>query len=162
MHFTEISIKKYIELQREKNPSIDEAEISKRLKKALDDYYNEKLCSCGNDIWVVGSAMAGNGCYRCITGEKECNGDYEIESATFKRFSGDGRRHVDFMPKEEIDGVFDDDGYEVPITEIPLLCTTCKKHEEQHEFEYILCKLSQSDVEEGVEFVCRDYRAINS
>ena len=62
------------------------------------------------------------------------------------------------MPQEEIDGVFDDEGYEVPIKDIPLLCTSCQKHAKQHEFDNILCKLSQSGVEDGEEFICRDYK----
>ncbi len=26
-------------------------------------------CNCGNPIWVIGSAITGNACFSCITGE---------------------------------------------------------------------------------------------
>jgi hypothetical protein len=40
------------------------------LKEALEDYKRGAKCqNCGNPIWMIGSALAGNMCFTCITGE---------------------------------------------------------------------------------------------
>jgi hypothetical protein len=40
------------------------------LKEALEDYKRRAKCqNCGNPIWVIGSALAGNMCFTCITSE---------------------------------------------------------------------------------------------
>jgi hypothetical protein len=56
MGFLPISIENYIKMHRENNPSENETDLRKRLNSALVDYQNGMKCSCGNDIWVVGSA----------------------------------------------------------------------------------------------------------
>lgn len=38
-------------------------------------------CVCGKPLWVAGSAVAGYGCFTCITGSAEPDGDPEIDQA---------------------------------------------------------------------------------
>ena len=79
--FTPISLDEYVELHLRANRGSIREEIIKGLQGALDDYQNGAKCGCGNPIWVVGSAVAGNGCFTCITGEAVPENDYEIDIA---------------------------------------------------------------------------------
>lgn len=80
--FTPISIEKYVELHLKSNKDTTREEITKGLNAALTDYEKGVTCSnCGNPIWVIGSAMVGNACFTCITGEAEPDNDYEIDEA---------------------------------------------------------------------------------
>lgn len=81
MGFVSISIDKYIKKHLASNPSENEKDLKKRLNSALNDYKNGVKCTCGNNIWVIGSASVGNGCFTCITGESYPDSDYEIDSA---------------------------------------------------------------------------------
>ena len=85
MGFISISIDKYIKKHLDSNPSENEIDLKKRLNSALEDYKNGVKCSCGNDIWVIGSASVGNSCFTCVTGESIPDDDYEISSAINKR-----------------------------------------------------------------------------
>ena len=80
MGFVGISIDKYIKKHLKSNPSENEKDLRKRLNSALEDCKNGVKCSCGNDIWVIGSASVGNSCFTCITGESQPDSDYEIDS----------------------------------------------------------------------------------
>ena len=60
MGFVAISIDNYVIQHLDNNPSENEKDLRKRLNSALEDYKNGGKCSCGNDIWVVGSASVGN------------------------------------------------------------------------------------------------------
>ena len=84
MGFVPITIDKYVAMHLENNPSEKETDLRKRLKSALNDYNNGIKCPCGNDIWVIGSASIGNGCFICITGESYPIDDYELDSAITK------------------------------------------------------------------------------
>ena len=86
-------------------------------------------CKCGKDIWIVGSASSPFGCFSCISGRKYPTGDYEIESALDKRDKF-GRRHIDEMDPRHIQGMFDDDGYEIKPNTIkkPSLCLVCLRN----------------------------------
>lgn len=85
MGFISITIDKYIQLHLKNNPTENKADLERRLKRALKDYQKGVKCSCGNDIWVIGSASVGNSCFSCITGESIPVDDYEIEPAMNKR-----------------------------------------------------------------------------
>lgn len=91
-----------MELHLKSNPSENKNDLEKRLKSALNDYKNGIKCSCGNDIWVIGSAAVGNSCFTCITGESEPTDDYEIDSAIKKQANRKGQRHIDKMKSNEI------------------------------------------------------------
>jgi len=84
MGFVPISIDKYIKKHLESNPSENEKDLRKHLDSALEDYNIGVKCSCGNDIWVIGSAFAGNSCFTCITRESQFDSDYEIDLAIKK------------------------------------------------------------------------------
>lgn len=79
--FTPIGIEDYVQLHLKSNPDTSPREIESRLCSALDDYKAGIKCACGNPIWVVGSAVVGNACFTCITGEAIPDDDFEIDEA---------------------------------------------------------------------------------
>ena len=82
--FVPISIEEYIELYLKDNPDANREEIVIALNEALEAYKRGAKCSnCGNPIWVIGSALAGNMCFTCITGEAIPEDDYEIDEACY-------------------------------------------------------------------------------
>jgi hypothetical protein len=80
-NFIPISINRYIESHLRSNPGTKQAEIELGLNAALEAHRNGTKCSCGNPIWVIGSAVAGTACFTCITGEAKPDDDYEIDEA---------------------------------------------------------------------------------
>ncbi len=161
MGFIPISINAYIKKHLKNNPSENEKNLRKRLNSALADYKKRIKCSCGNDIWVIGSASVGNSCFTCITGESYPTDDYEIESATIKRESSKGRRHIDEIPPSKIGGFFDDDGYEIntDLIKKPSLCITCINDDNPKE--EILCDMTRYDQKDDKEFKCFAYEKRN-
>jgi hypothetical protein len=82
--FIPISIEKYVELHLKSNPDTTKEEITTALKDTLEAYKRGVKClNCGNPIWVIGSALAGNMCFTCITGEAIPEDDYEIDEACY-------------------------------------------------------------------------------
>ena len=82
--FTPISINDYVNSHLEVS-DIPKRELLDSVATALKAYKNNKRCSCGNHIWVIGSAAVGhNSCFGCITGESVPNDDYEIDEACIK------------------------------------------------------------------------------
>ena len=79
--FTPIGMDEYIRLHLESNPDADRETLAWGLRAAFADYKVGVRCTCGKPLWVVGSAVAGNGCFTCITGEESPDGDYEIDEA---------------------------------------------------------------------------------
>lgn len=154
MEFAPISIDKYIELHLKSNPSDNEKDLRKQLNTALAAYNKGVKCFCGNDIWVIGSAFAGNSCFTCITGESKPDNDYEIDSAIKKQQNKKGRRHIDTMDKSEINGFFDDDGYEIntDLIKKPSICLICENDGKPEE--EILCTLTRHDQKDDNEFKC--------
>jgi hypothetical protein len=161
MRFKKISIEKYVELHLKSNPSENKNDLEKRLKSALEDYRNRIKCSCGNDIWVIGSAAVGNSCFTCITGESEPTDDYEIDSAIKKQANRKGQRHIDKMKSNEIHGFFDDDGYEInsELIKKPSLCLTCLHDDDPNE--ELLCNMNRFDQKDEKEFKCFAYKRID-
>jgi len=158
MGFTPISIEKYIKMHLKSNPSENEKDLRKMLNSALANYKNGIKCHCGNDIWVIGSALAGNGCFTCITGESYPTSDYELDSAIKKGSEKDGRRHIDNIPPEKICGFFDDDGFEINTDLIlkPGLCLTCMHDDDPNE--EMLCNMTRYDQKDEKEFQCFAYK----
>ncbi|MCG8700583.1 MAG: hypothetical protein MI922_21190 [Bacteroidales bacterium] len=161
MRFVPIAIDEYIEKHLQNNPTEDAEGLRARLNDALKDYQDGIKCTCGSDIWVIGSAFMGRSCFTCITGETEPSGDYEIESAILKKRSNETRRHVDDMDPTKICGIFDDDGYEINPDHIkkPSLCITCIHDGELHE--EVLCNLTRHGQQNEEEFICHKYKRIN-
>jgi hypothetical protein len=162
MGFLPISINGYIKKHLKNNPGENEKDLRKRLNSALADYRKGVKCSCGNDIWVVGSASVGNSCFTCITGESFPTDDYEIESAIKKRENIKGRRHIDEIPPSKIAGFFDDDGYEINTDLIikPSLCITCII--DYNPKEEIFCNMTRYDQKDENEFKCFAYKSRKS
>lgn len=79
--FPPIGMENFIDKHLKINPDVQRAEIEYGLKSALRDYRAGVKCGCGNPIWVIGSAVVGNACFACITGEAQPDGDYEIDAA---------------------------------------------------------------------------------
>lgn len=161
MGFKGISIEKYIRLHIKNNPNEDKADLKLRLKQALQDFKNGIKCSCGNDIWVVGSATVGNSCFTCITGESEPIDDVEIENALYKKKNRKGEKSIDEIEPNKIHGIFDDDGYQVHTDLInkPSLCLTCQlDHDPSEE---LFCNMTRLDQQNEQEFNCFAYRKID-
>lgn len=147
MGFVPISIDKYVKMHLKNNPSENEKELRKRLNSTLEDYKNGVKCSCGNYIWVIGSASVGNSCFTCITGESYPTEDYEINSAIKKRDNISGRRHIDDIDPTKIAGFFDDDGYEIntELIKKPSLCIICANNDDPNE--EIMCNMNRSSIQ---------------
>ena len=79
--FAPISMQDYIKLHLQDNPDTTREEVTGLLRSALRAYKSGVRCDCGNPIWVIGSAFAGNACFTCITGEAWPDTDYEIDEA---------------------------------------------------------------------------------
>ena len=77
--FTLISKDVYVARFLTANPSEIREDVVTRLDDAIAAYKDGKRCSCGEQIWIVGSAEAGYGCFTCITGEATPDSDYEID-----------------------------------------------------------------------------------
>lgn len=161
MGFIPISINEYIKAHLKNNPSENEKDLTKRLNAALSDYNKGIKCSCGNDIWVIGSASVGNSCFTCITGERVPTDDYEIDSAIKKRENRKGRRHIDEMDPSEIHGFFNDDGYEIntELIKKPSLCLTCVYNDDPNE--ELLCNMTRFGQQGEPEFKCFAFKRIN-
>jgi hypothetical protein len=156
-----ITIDDYVKLHLQKNPNENEKVLRVRIEAALDDYNNGVKCKCGSDIWIVGSASAPFGCFNCITGRDFPAGDYEIDGSLDKR-DKDGRRNIDMMDPRNINGIFDDDGYEVNPDTIkkPGLCLTCFKNYIEDWEENLLCEMNRADQRDENEFRCFAYEKL--
>jgi hypothetical protein len=160
MEFKKISIEKYIELHLKHNPTENRADLNKRLENALKNYQKGIKCSCGNDIWVIGSASVRNSCFNCIMGESMPIDIYELDSAINKRKNKIGLRHINDIKPREINGFFDDEGYEINTDLIikPTLCVTCIYNNDPNEEP--LCNMTRFDQQGEPEFKCFAYKKI--
>ena len=154
MGFIPISINAYTKKHLKSNPAETEKDLRNRLNSALADYKKGIKCSCGNDIWVIGSASVGNSCFTCITGESYPTDDYEIDSAIKKRENKKGYRHIDDIDPTQIAGLFNDDGYEInsELIKKPSLCLMCINDDDPNE--EVLCNMSRNDQRDEKEFKC--------
>ena len=76
--FTPINLRDYVELHLRANPGAVRAEVVRQLESAIRAVRAGARCQCGEQIWIIGSAQTGLGCFRCITGQPEPDHDYEI------------------------------------------------------------------------------------
>lgn len=160
MGFASISMEKYIRLHLKSNPEQNEKDVRKHLERALNDYQKGVKCFCGNDIWVVGSAFAGNTCFKCITGEDFPDNDYEIDTAIIKRENNKGRRHINDIDPTKINGFFNDEGYEINtgLIKKPSLCISCVSNNISNAEEDLLCNMNRYDQRNSEDFVCGAYK----
>ena len=78
--FKPISKDEYVELFLKSNPSERRKDVVARLDDAIAAHVEGKRCSCGEEIWIIGSAEAGYACFTCITGEANPDNDFEIQT----------------------------------------------------------------------------------
>ena len=78
--FTLISKDAYVDRFLAANPSERRDDVVARLDDAIAAHKKGERCSCGEQIWIVGSAVAGYACFTCITGEATPDSDYEIST----------------------------------------------------------------------------------
>jgi len=154
MGFIAISIDQYIKKHLESNPLENEDDLRELLNSALSSYEQGIKCSCGNDIWVIGSAYSGNRCFTCITGEDKPDDDYELDSVLNLKMKNKQRKQIDRADITEINGIFDDNGNEINTTFIkkPSLCLTCQLDENPNE--EMLCVMTRYDQKDDNKFNC--------
>ncbi|PWH86627.1 hypothetical protein [Brumimicrobium oceani] len=164
MNFTPISKQEYVALHLLNNPSTNEAELRNNLDQKITDFKNNVRCSCGNDIWVIGSASLGNGCYKCLTGENLPTKHYEIDSALpcyteADAFTVDdwGEFSLDFLGEGNYR---DDDGtiIDPDLYPTPKMCLSCKNFILKSQ--KVLCTLNKISQEEGEDFECGGFDAV--
>jgi len=79
--FIPVSIHQFVEQYMRNNKGTDREAIRAAVEDALSAWRHGVRCACGKPIWVAGSAVAGYGCFSCITGAVQPEGDPEIEDA---------------------------------------------------------------------------------
>ena len=79
--FTPISIDAYVDRHAKSKPDDKPEDMRAWLQRALQDHKAGVMCHCGKPIWIIGSAVAGNACFTCITGEASPDSDFEIDEA---------------------------------------------------------------------------------
>ena len=80
--FKPISKDDYVDLFLKSNPGECRRDVVARLDDAIAAQLAGTRCSCGEQIWIVGSAEAGYACFTCITGDSTPDDDYEIAVPT--------------------------------------------------------------------------------
>lgn len=150
-----ITIDEYVKIHLKKNPNENEKVLRVRIEAALDDYKKGVKCQCGKDIWIVGSASTPFGCFSCLTGRDYPGGEYEIDDALDKRDKY-GRWNINEMDPRKINGIFDDEGFEINPDSIkkPSLCIACLKNVDPDWEEELLCNLNRNDQADESEFKC--------
>lgn len=84
--FVMISAEQFIEqtlpLQQAEGAGLTEAELRADLDAMIAAKRAGKTCEqCGQPMWVAGSSLAGYPCcFLCLTGEKDCSKDFEVEA----------------------------------------------------------------------------------
>jgi len=77
--FRLISLRKYLDKHMKANPRADRTEMAQRLKSMAQEHLKGRCCDCGEPMWIIGSAVAGIGCFTCITGSANPDEDYELD-----------------------------------------------------------------------------------
>ena len=81
-----ISINKFIKDYMKNNNGESEQIVKKNLQEAVKRKKEGAVCSiCGQPIWAIGSSIAFEGCFSCITGEADDSEDYEIDEVCYFR-----------------------------------------------------------------------------
>jgi|HubBroStandDraft_4_1064222.scaffolds.fasta_scaffold02562_8 hypothetical protein len=77
--FGSFRMDEFIKLHRKSNPGERPDEFISLLRRSVADARHGVRCRCGAPIWAIGSAVVGNACFTCITGEADPSSDYEID-----------------------------------------------------------------------------------
>jgi hypothetical protein len=82
MHrFVPISFERFVTHYLNRNRGENPKRFRQSLEEAVRAKRAGKLCTCGNPIWAIGSAVVGYSCFTCITGQADASEDYEIDTA---------------------------------------------------------------------------------
>ena len=79
--FVAVRLNQFVNQYLRNHKEADGDEIRAAVEDALAARRQGVRCACGNPLWVAGSAVAGYGCFTCITGSAEPDGDPEIDAA---------------------------------------------------------------------------------
>lgn len=79
--FVPVRVNQFVQQYLRNNKDADGDAVRAAVEDALAAWRQGVRCACGNPLWVAGSAVAGYGCFACITGSAEPDGDPEIDAA---------------------------------------------------------------------------------
>jgi len=79
--FVPVRLDQFVRQYLRNNQAADGDTVRAAVEDALAAWRQGVRCACGNPLWVAGSAVAGYGCFTCITGSAEPDGDPEIDTA---------------------------------------------------------------------------------
>jgi hypothetical protein len=79
--FVCVRLNQFVKQYLRNNKDADGDEVRAAVEDALAAWRQGVRCACGNPLWVAGSAVAGYGCFSCITGSTQPDGDPEIDEA---------------------------------------------------------------------------------
>ena len=79
--FIPVRLNKFVKQYLHNHKGVDGDEVRAAVEDALAARRQGVRCACGKPLWVAGSAVAGYGCFTCITGSAEPDGDPEIDTA---------------------------------------------------------------------------------
>ena len=77
--FVPVSLNQFVKQYLQNNKGADGETVRAGVEDALAAWRQGVHCACGKPLWVAGSAVAGYGCFSCITGSVEPDGDPEID-----------------------------------------------------------------------------------
>jgi len=84
--FTPVRVDHFVKQYLHNNNDADGEAVRAAVEDALAAWRQGVRCACGKPLWVAGSAVAEYGCFSCITGSAEPDGDPEIDAACPNRF----------------------------------------------------------------------------
>ena len=79
--FVPVRLNQFVKQYLRNHKAADGDEVRAAVEDALAARRQGVRCVCGKPLWVAGSAVAGYGCFTCITGSAEPDGDPEIDAA---------------------------------------------------------------------------------
>jgi len=79
--FVAVRLTQFVKQYLRNHKDADGNEVRAAVEDALAARRQGVRCACGKPLWVAGSAVAGYGCFTCITGSAEPDGDPEIDAA---------------------------------------------------------------------------------
>ena len=79
--FVPVRLNQFVKQYLRNNKDADGDVVRAAVEDAIAAWRQGVRCACGNPLWVAGSAVAGYGCFTCITGSAEPDGDPEIDAA---------------------------------------------------------------------------------
>lgn len=79
--FIPVRVDQFVAQYLRNHKDADGQALRAAVQDALAAWRQGVRCACGRPLWVAGSAVAGYGCFSCITGSAEPDGDPEIREA---------------------------------------------------------------------------------